>query len=588
MGRNPLLLVFAMIVAMILIARLTTSFNPQTPQPSEDKSSQSSSIHQTKTGDFILQRYANYCNDAAEKTRNHWLHYTACEKSAEVVIALFTFALAIATIGLIFVGVRQEMHFHNTAKKELRAYLCIRNAEKTYNLPTGVLRAFVEILNTGKTPAHKVHPALFAEMRAPNSNKPFDEVIPMPHRQPIAPGSQWSIGYEFNDASPDDVSAVIANRKLVYMWGCIKYEDIFRQSRELRFRLRNVVKQIRPTEQGIKIERWSLLQKTRATSPHKAIAPNLRQNCPTVPSFPSLHDSPPCPPVELIRSTTSATSGHTTRAATRSHLLAAGPLNLDTCEHGERVAAIPRSELFCSPWPHTRNARNLMWPTRGKGPRWNSSDTWPTTECPRSGKAQAGSGSKHNARQSRATWAGGRKLVAEYTEVETGKGSDALDKRPQLREAIATAKRHRAALLIAKLDRLARNVHFITGLQESKVKFTAVDMPEASELVIHLMAAMAQHEARMISERTKAALAAKRARGEKLGNPNPHLLKQGNKVRARKARVFAAGLRTTLDALQAQGLTQRAIVVELNKLGVKAPQGGAWHRTQLQRVLARA
>jgi DNA invertase Pin-like site-specific DNA recombinase len=179
----------------------------------------------------------------------------------------------------------------------------------------------------------------------------------------------------------------------------------------------------------------------------------------------------------------------------------------------------------------------------------------------------------------------GHKLVAEFTEVETGKGSDALDKRPQLREAIAVAKRQRASILIAKLDRLARNVHFISGLQETKVRFTAADMPEANEMVIHLMAAMAQHEARMISARTKAALAAKRARGEKLGNP--HLLEHGNKTKARKARAFAGSLKTTLGAFQAQGMTQRAIVEELNTLGVSAPQGGSWHLIQLQRVLAR-
>jgi DNA invertase Pin-like site-specific DNA recombinase len=143
----------------------------------------------------------------------------------------------------------------------------------------------------------------------------------------------------------------------------------------------------------------------------------------------------------------------------------------------------------------------------------------------------------------------------------------------------------RATILIAKLDRLARNVHFISGLQESKVKFTAVDMPEANEMVVHLMAAMAQHEARMISTRTKAALAAKRARGEKLGNP--HLLARGNKVKAKNARRFAAGLETTLKALRAQGLTQREIVGELNSLGVKTTQGGEWRLIQLQRVLGR-
>jgi DNA invertase Pin-like site-specific DNA recombinase len=96
---------------------------------------------------------------------------------------------------------------------------------------------------------------------------------------------------------------------------------------------------------------------------------------------------------------------------------------------------------------------------------------------------------------------------------------------------------------------------------------------------------MAQHEARMISARTKAALAAKRARGEKLGNAHP--LKRGNSTKARKARAFAVSLTTTLGAFQAQGMTQRDIVQELNKVGVTTAAGGRWHLIQLQRVLAR-
>jgi DNA invertase Pin-like site-specific DNA recombinase len=107
--------------------------------------------------------------------------------------------------------------------------------------------------------------------------------------------------------------------------------------------------------------------------------------------------------------------------------------------------------------------------------------------------------------------------AGEFTEIETGTNKR---QRPKLQAAIAAAKAHDAVLLIAKLDRLARNVHFITGLQESGVKFVAVDMPEANELTVQILAVMAQHEAKMISERTKAALGAAKARGVKLGSPD--------------------------------------------------------------------
>ncbi|MDB5808907.1 MAG: Resolvase domain [Betaproteobacteria bacterium] len=181
---------------------------------------------------------------------------------------------------------------------------------------------------------------------------------------------------------------------------------------------------------------------------------------------------------------------------------------------------------------------------------------------------------------------GGRwKLAGEFKEVETGKGSNALARRPVLSAAIAACKKNKATLLIAKLDRLARNVHFISGLMEAKVPFTAVDMPEANELTINIIAAMAQHESRMISARTKAALAAKKARGEKLGNA--HLLKPQNKARVKRAKAFAQSLKNTLQSFGASQMSQREQVAELNKLGVKAPRGGEWQLIQLQRVLAR-
>jgi DNA invertase Pin-like site-specific DNA recombinase len=105
---------------------------------------------------------------------------------------------------------------------------------------------------------------------------------------------------------------------------------------------------------------------------------------------------------------------------------------------------------------------------------------------------------------------GGRwKLVGEFTEVESGKRAD----RPELAKAISACKKHRAKLAIAKLDRLSRNVHFISGLMERKIDFVACDMPSANAFMINIYAAVAQEERRMISERTKAGLAAARARG---------------------------------------------------------------------------
>ena len=108
------------------------------------------------------------------------------------------------------------------------------------------------------------------------------------------------------------------------------------------------------------------------------------------------------------------------------------------------------------------------------------------------------------------------KLVAEYVEVETGKN----DERPELRKALHRAKVTGATLVIAKLDRLSRNLRFIAELQDSKVKFVCADMPDANELTIHIFASLAQHERKVISERTKRALQAIKARGRKLGNPN--------------------------------------------------------------------
>ncbi len=176
-------------------------------------------------------------------------------------------------------------------------------------------------------------------------------------------------------------------------------------------------------------------------------------------------------------------------------------------------------------------------------------------------------------------------LLQEYTEVETGKGSNALDKRPQLREAIAFAKKHKAKLIIAKLDRLARNVAFVSALMESKVQFVCADMPEANELTLHIVAAMAQYEGRRISERTREALQAAKRRGVKLGKVEN--LQKGNKDREQKAKDFSHRLKSTLEGFKAEGLTQRAMVQRLNQIDVKTSAGKEWKLMTLQRVLKR-
>ena len=178
-------------------------------------------------------------------------------------------------------------------------------------------------------------------------------------------------------------------------------------------------------------------------------------------------------------------------------------------------------------------------------------------------------------------------LIQEFTEVETGKGADALNKRPQLKAAIELAKKHKATLIIAKLDRLARNVHFVSGLMESKVQFVACDMPEASELTIHIMAAFAEHEAKRISQRTKDALAVAKARGVVLGAAGVINLKPNIEQRQQAANKFAGKLKGIIEGMKARGLSQRAMVSELNQVGIKTQRGGLWSLVQLQRTISR-
>lgn len=188
---------------------------------------------------------------------------------------------------------------------------------------------------------------------------------------------------------------------------------------------------------------------------------------------------------------------------------------------------------------------------------------------------------------------GGRwKLVEEVVEVESGKRSD----RPELARALALCRVHRATLLVAKLDRLARNVAFISALMESSVDFVAVDLPQANKLTVHIMAAMAEYEAGAISARTKAALAAAKARGTKLGGYRwdiQTVASKGNaesaRVRAEKARKHARDLKPLIQAIQAKGETSlRQVASALNQRKIPTARGGEWTAVQVQRLLARA
>ena len=191
-----------------------------------------------------------------------------------------------------------------------------------------------------------------------------------------------------------------------------------------------------------------------------------------------------------------------------------------------------------------------------------------------------------------------RELLAEYTEVETGKSKT----RPELLKAIAHARRSKATLVVAKLDRLARNVAFTSALMEAKVDFVACDNPHANKFTIHILAAVAEHEAEMISQRTRVALVAAKVRGKKLGSARPGHWngREGERlVGLTKARVAAAeahrvaaeesysDLIPLLKALRDQGRTLDAIANELNEMGHTTRRGKAWSRAQVSRVLSR-
>jgi DNA invertase Pin-like site-specific DNA recombinase len=172
----------------------------------------------------------------------------------------------------------------------------------------------------------------------------------------------------------------------------------------------------------------------------------------------------------------------------------------------------------------------------------------------------------------------GFNLIETFTEVETGKGHDALDKRPQLREALAKAKDHAAPIIVAKLDRLSRDVHFISGLMVHKIPFIVTDLgPNVDPFMLHIYAALAEKERNLISDRTRGALAKLKAQGKKLGGIRPKTIARANER--------AEALRSTLKELEGQSAA--AIAKTLNEREIKTPSGKPWHATTVIRVQRR-
>lgn len=186
----------------------------------------------------------------------------------------------------------------------------------------------------------------------------------------------------------------------------------------------------------------------------------------------------------------------------------------------------------------------------------------------------------------------GAKFLACFTEIESGRKND----RPELEKALQLARVTGATLVIAKLDRLSRNAAFLLTLRDAGVRFVACDMPEANDLTVGIMALVAQQEREAISRRTTEALAAAKARGVKLGNPNGAAAlrragKGGSALReavSLNADAFATDLAPVVAAISAEGHTSlRAMAAELNARGIRTRRGGLWHVSNVRNLLAR-
>ena len=182
-------------------------------------------------------------------------------------------------------------------------------------------------------------------------------------------------------------------------------------------------------------------------------------------------------------------------------------------------------------------------------------------------------------------------LTAEFVEAESRKGADALDRRPELAAALSAARRAKCPVIVAKLDRLSRDVAFISGLMAQRVPFIVAELgADADPFMLHLYAALAEKERRLIAERTRNALVQRKAQGARLGNP--HNVKEaaalGRSAQVSAADRFAANVLPVVDAIRASGITTLAGIADaLNARGVRSARGGKWHVSAVQNLLAR-
>lgn len=185
----------------------------------------------------------------------------------------------------------------------------------------------------------------------------------------------------------------------------------------------------------------------------------------------------------------------------------------------------------------------------------------------------------------------GYEVTKECLEVETGKGADALDRRPQLSAALAEARKRKCSVVVAKLDRLSRDVHFISGLMAHRVPFVVAELgDDVDPFILHLFAALAEKEAKIISKRTKDALAAAKARGTVLGGPKlPEAREVAQRAIKANADRHAANVLPIIQAVRKSGATTlRAIAEALNARGIATARGGQWHAKSVSNILARA
>jgi DNA invertase Pin-like site-specific DNA recombinase len=182
-------------------------------------------------------------------------------------------------------------------------------------------------------------------------------------------------------------------------------------------------------------------------------------------------------------------------------------------------------------------------------------------------------------------------IVHEFVEIETGKGADALERRPQLAAALREARKLKCSVGVAKLDRLSRDVHFISGLMVHRVQFVVAELgPDVDPFVLHLFAALAEKERKMIAARTRSALEAAKARGVVLGGPKLHEARAKGvaALKAEADRHAANVVPIIREARKAGARTLRQIAAALNARGVLTARGGAWHATSVKNILDRA